>query len=92
MAEKLLCEQEIGNSFDALAITVMKRLDEEDNIVGHLPRRISSLCSAFLRQGGTIKCKVDRHKQYSEDLPQGRFPCKLVFEIESLRFATKPKG
>ena len=56
--KELHCEQEIGKSSDPLAVAVMKRLDGEDNIVGHLPRRISPLCSAFIRHGGTIKCIV----------------------------------
>lgn len=56
--EELPCEREIGNSSDPLAVAVMKRLDGEVNIVGHLPHRISPLCSAFLRRGGTIKCIV----------------------------------
>ena len=61
--EVLLCEREIGNSSDPLAVAVMKRLDGEDKIVGHLPRRISPLCSAFIRRGGTIKCIVDGHRR-----------------------------
>ena len=72
----------------------MKRLDGEDNIVGHLPRRISSLCSAFIRRGGTIKCIVDGHRQHSEDLPQSgiEVPCKLRFEIKSLQVCNKIEG
>ena len=89
--KELTCEREIGNSSDPLAVAVMKRLHGEDNVVGHLPRRISPLCSAFLRRGGTIKCIVDGHRRYSEDLPQGglEVPCKLVFEIEDLQVCKK---
>ena len=76
--EELPCEQEIRNSSNPLAVAVIKRLDGEDNIVGHLPR---TLCSAFIRCGGTIKCIVDGHRQYSEDLPQGG----LEVPIESLQ-------
>ena len=92
--EELPCGREIGNSSDPLAVAVMKRLDGGDNIVGHLPRRISSLCSAFIRRGGTIKCIVDGHRRYSEDLPQGglEVPCKLRFEIKSLQVCNKTEG
>ena len=93
--EELPCEREIGNSSDPIAVAVRKRLDGgEDNIVGHLPCRISPLCSAFIRRGGTIKCIVDGHRRHSEDLPQGglEVPCKLIFEIESLRVCNKTEG
>ena len=83
--EELNTEREIGNPHDPLAVAVTKLLREERRTVGHLPRRISPLCSAFLRRGGTIKCIVSGHRKYSEDLPQGglEVPCQLHFSIES---------
>ena len=63
--KELPCQREIGNSSDPLTVAMMKRLDGEDKIVGHLPRRISPLCSAFIRRGGIIKCIVDGHRRYS---------------------------
>ena len=48
--EELNTEREIGNPHDLLAVAVTKSLHEE-RTVGHLPHRISPLCSAFLRRG-----------------------------------------
>ena len=52
--EELNTEREIGNPYYPLAVAVTKLLLEERRTVGHLPRRISLLCSAFLRRGRTI--------------------------------------
>ena len=50
-------------------------------IIGHLPRKISTLCSIFLRRGGSIHCVTGR-RRYSSDLPQGgmEIPCSLHFK------------
>ena len=79
--EELNTEREIGNLYDPLAVAVTKLLGEERRTVGHLPRRISPLCSAFLRRRRTIKCIISGHHKYSEDLPQGglEVPCQLHF-------------
>lgn len=83
--EELNTERETGNPHDPLAVAVTKLFRKERSTVGHLPHRISPLCSAFLRRGGTIKCIVNGHRKYSEDLPQGglEVPCQLLFSIES---------
>lgn len=85
IGEELNTERETGNPHDPLSVAVTKLLREERRTVGHLPRRISPLCSAFLRRGGRIKCIVNGHRKYSEDLPQGglEVPCQLLFSIES---------
>ena len=51
------------------------------SIVGHVPRAILTLCSAFLRRGGVIRCVVSGNCQYSRNLHQGELevPCKLYF-------------
>ncbi len=50
--------------------------------IGHLPRKISRVCSIFLRRGGSMHCVASRGQRYSADLPQGgmEIPCKLHFE------------
>ena len=66
--------------------------------VGHVPRSISTLCSVFIRRGGTIFCVVTGRRRYSMDLPQGgmEIPCKYRFvgngrEIKKVRsYITKP--
>ena len=42
------------NYTDLFAVAIMK----DDNIVGHVPRKISTVCSLFLCQGGLIICCV----------------------------------
>ena len=47
----------------------------------NLPRKISHVCSLFLRRGGTIHCRATGGQRYSHDLPQGglEIPCWIVF-------------
>ena len=55
------------------------------SIVGHLPKKISSMCSLFLRHGGVIVCRItDSNKRYSRDLEQGslEIPCLLLFQAK----------
>ena len=50
-----------------------------------LPRKVSRVCSIFLRREGCISCLVHGRRRYSEDLPQGglEIPCRLdMFEGE----------
>ena len=75
--EVLNCTRETGNAFDPFAVSVIKR----GNVVGHVPKKISALCSLFMRCGGTIHCKVTGSRQYSHDISQGGLetPCLLIF-------------
>ena len=89
--EELGCRREVGNSHDPLSVAVIKQIHEEDTIIGHIPRRISALCNAFIRRGGTIQCTVDGSRRYSADLPQGglEVPCKLLFQISTEELCKK---
>ena len=75
--EELTCEREPHNVQDRYAVSVKRGV-----VVGHLPRKISRLCSLFLRRGGIIICTVSGGRRYSVDLPQGgiEVPCKLLFK------------
>ena len=77
LGEVLPCLREDGNPHDRYAVAVSK----SSRVVGHVPRRISTLCSMFLRRGGTIACIVKGTRRYSYDLPQGgmEIPCQLKF-------------
>ena len=79
--EILSCMREVGNSRDPMAVAVKKGSD----VVGHVPRKISAVCSIFLRRGGTINCRVAGHRRYSSDLEQGglEVPCVLTFSVSS---------
>ena len=89
--EELGCRREVGSSHDPLSVAVIKQIHEEDTIIGHIPRRISALCNAFIRRGGTIQCTVDGSRRYSADLPQGglEVPCKLLFQISTEELCKK---
>ena len=43
----LLCEQEMGNSHNLQAVTIKKMIDGTLQVVGHVPRKISSICSTL---------------------------------------------
>lgn len=78
LGEELFCNRERFNSADPFAVSVVKA----STIVGHVPRRISPVCSLFLRRNGTIRCRVNGSRHHSLDLPQGglEIPCILTFE------------
>ncbi len=65
--EELLCERESGKPHDPYAVAIARA----GVTVGHVPRKISSVCSLFLRRGGSIRCQVTGSRRYSQDLPQG---------------------
>lgn len=80
--EMLSCTRENGNRHNPFSVTVSKSA----TIVGHLSKKISSMCSLFLRMGGTISCIVTGPKQYSADLIQGglEIPCHLMSASKEL--------
>ena len=69
--------QESSNPRERYAVSVQK----DRQIVGHLPRNISRLCSLFIRRGGTVTATVTGEKRRSTDLPQGgmEISCRLNF-------------
>ena len=91
--EKLSCTRDIGNSHEPMAVAISKEIDGDIITVGCVPRRISALCTVFIRRGGTIRCIVNCHQRYSRDLPQGGFeiPCFLVFTAKTSVEANKTK-
>ena len=80
--EVLACIKDRSNRHDPYAVAVTKN----KTVVGHLPRKISTVCSLFLTTG-TITCRVVGRKRYSRDLPQGglEIPCKLTLINELSR-------
>ena len=70
MGETLSCSQEQGNLHDIYVVAVMKGND----VVRHIPRKISSLCY-FLSKGGSLECKVTGKRRYSIELPQKYHVC-----------------
>ena len=54
VGEALVCEREPENASDRHTVAVK----QEGTIIGHLLRKLSQVCSLFLRRGGTIECTV----------------------------------
>ena len=77
IGEVLPCARERRNSTYRYAVAVVK----DRQIIGHLPRKISKVCSLFIRRGGSIQCTVTGGRRYSVDLSQGgiEIPCILKF-------------
>ena len=80
LGETLPCEREPTNSQDRYAVAVNKT----GVTVGHVPKRISRVCSLFLRRGGEIMCTVTGRHRYSSDLEQGgmEIPCLLLLILK----------
>ena len=78
IGEELPCKRENGNRADPFAVAAVKNRVT----VGHIPRKISSVCSLFLRRNGVISVCTTEKRRFSEDLPQGglEIPCILSFE------------
>ena len=73
-----VCERNPQNSHDCYAVAVKR----EDILIRHLRRKLSRLCSLFLRRGGAMFCVVTGGRRYLVDLPQGglEVPCSLLFK------------
>ena len=78
LGEELNCEMETGNVVDRYAVGVKK--PDTGETVGHVPKRISRMCSLFL-QGYALTATVTGRRRYSSDLVQGglEIPCNLQF-------------
>ena len=78
LGEELFCEWEIGNVVDRYTVAVKK---DSGETVGHVPKKISRICSSFLQQGYVLTATVTGRRRYSSDLVQGglEIPCDLRF-------------
>ena len=65
IGEVLVCTREVGNHHDPYAVAVEKA---GGVIIGHVPKKIFSICNLFLRKGGSIHCTVTGSRQCSSDL------------------------
>ena len=62
---------------------------EDDVIVAHVPRTISTACYLFITRGGSIVCEITGNWRHSADLPQGglELPCKMTFSGSNKKVA-----
>ena len=65
--EEFPCKREDGNRFDPFTVAVCNG----DIVIGHVPRKISSVRSLYIRRGGEIHCRVTGSRRFSADLEQG---------------------
>ena len=80
--EMLSCCREVGNPHDPFTVKVTKA----GITVGHLPKKISSTCSLFIFNGGSISCKVtDSHRRYSSDLVQGGLEIPCIIRLQGTK-------
>ena len=81
--DNLQCIPDSGNRDDPFAVAVKHGIDT----VGHVPQKVSCICSLFLRHGGSTSCTVMGDKRRSTDLPQGdlEIPCLIKFEGPQLQ-------
>ena len=78
IGEVLSCVREAGNRHDPYAIAVKK----DKLVIGHLPCKISCICSIFILRRGKIYCTATDSRRYLADLVQGgtEIPCTLTFK------------
>ena len=79
--EELPSQKELGNLADPFAVAVIR----DGVVVGHVPKKISSVCSLFLQRNGSITCCISGYRRFSEDLLQGgvEIPCTMTFAGEA---------
>ena len=51
IGEVLSCERDIGNSHDTFAVAIKN----SSEVVGHVPRFLSLICSIFIQRGDEIR-------------------------------------
>ena len=61
--ETLGGRRETTNVHDPSAVAVVK----DGTTVGHVPKKLSCLCSLFIRRHGTDVCMVNRGQRHSND-------------------------
>ena len=72
--EESPCKREGGNGFDPFAVAVCN----VDLVIGHVPRKISSVCSLYIRRRGEIHCRVTDSRCFSADLGQGWLEAPII--------------
>ena len=64
LRNQLHSQKEGTNDKNRYAIAVV----DDGVVVGHIPRKISLVCSLCIKRGGIIECKVTDRGRYSADL------------------------
>ena len=82
--EEFPCKREDGKRFDPFAVAVCNG----DIVIGHVPKKISSVCSLYIRGGGEIHCSVTGSRRFSADLEQGGlYSAHAWFKFSQFKFS-----
>ena len=87
--EEFPCKREDGNRVDPIVVAVVRG----DTVIGHVPKKILSICSLYLRRDNSIVCRVTGSRWFSVDLAQGQLeiPCVLTFQGDAKHTAKAKK-
>ena len=79
--DELPCKLYDGNRIDPFGSTAVR----DNTVIDQVPRKISSICSLYLCQDGSIICHVTGSRQFSVDLAQGGLEilCVPTFQEDS---------
>jgi len=82
ISKELRCEFKPGNSHNMYAVAVKKEISIRNQIVGHVRRSISTICSLSIRRDRLLVCIINGPQRYSSDLPHSglEIPCKSIFK------------
>jgi hypothetical protein len=74
--ERLVCEQQVGNSHDKYAVSGV----QDGAVIGHLLKKDFLSLFLLIGQEGRVTATVSGQRQPSYDLPQGGMetPCSLT--------------
>ena len=76
IGKEFVCHQDRGSDHDRHAVSVH---EEEEDVLGHLPREISSVAFFFLEHDGCITGKVTSRRRYCHQRGGMEIPCQLLF-------------
>jgi hypothetical protein len=80
VGEELVCKPQENNTNNCYAVAVVRAYDNE--VVGHLPKKISRMCWLFLKKPrSVISCTVDGSRRYSADHPQGGMEIPITVRV-----------
>ena len=78
VGEAFICQQENGNEHDAYAVGTI-RAEGGNEVIGHLPRKISRVAFFFLAHAGSISGTVTNTRRYCTQRGGMEIPCELTF-------------
>ena len=80
--EILPTKREPDNKHDSDAIAIMK----SEDVVGHVPKDISRICSTFIARGGSIECKVmgpPRQQEHTMTKNEERLEVPCIYKLSA---------